>query len=321
MRFFQFKMLRCLLRVVCLVVLVHLPGLSWANAGVPAPVEMMNDTTLIECGGSSDYPTWIDNKLLPIALMFIGDSIVVTPEVILDFSFENPCNDTVQHLIEVFDDNDNLLFSENAVLIVQDITPPLIQNSLSDTLYLTCTDTLPDASSVTVSDNCFVENIDFFESSFSGGNCPVTDTIRRVWDVVDSCGNRSLYQHTIIFSDTQLPTFTFLPPAVDTVTCMAEAHPDFTGYPTGTDVCDPDLDINFLDQVTNLSLLGSCEHQKKIDRIWFLVDDCSNTNTYFQTRINIILWLVVIYVQSWIKQEYLMRSQRLSGKRMQVMKG
>lgn len=248
----------------------------------PTPL-MMPDTTREACGTTETYNRWIDNERFELALAYPDDSLVVTPPVFNNFSFPTPCNDTVSHLLEVFDEDDNLLFSKTAVLIVRDTSPPTFSSPFPDTIYLSCNDTIPAPSTVTISDNCQLGGTTYFQRRFSGGSCPVTDTLNRTWEAEDICGNQSSYRQVIIIADMDRPVFTSLPPLVDTVTCTADAHPDFTGYPTAFDTCDAEPTIEYLDQVQNNADDPACDHQKRITRVWLISDDCSNTNTYVQT--------------------------------------
>lgn len=240
------------------------------------------DTTRVDCGTSAAYSLWIDSKQLEI-ITAQGGNLQVTPPVMTNFTFNTPCNDTVTHLLEVFDNMNNLQYAEQATLIVLDDEAPVFTSSLPDTVYLSCNDAIPDSSTVSRSDNCGIDQFIYLEQSSSGGNCPVTDTIRRQFTAIDACGNRADYQQTIIIRDDQRPVFQFLPPSSDTVSCLQDAHPDFTGYPTATDNCDTDVSINYLDQIQNESQIPGCQHQQRIIRIWTARDDCSNTNTYVQT--------------------------------------
>ncbi|MEM6377618.1 MAG: HYR domain-containing protein, partial [Bacteroidota bacterium] len=243
----------------------------------------VNDTTRIDCGTTADYNLWIDNKQLALAFQFPGSRLEATPPITTNFTFDTPCNDTVTHLLELFDGTNTLLYSEQAVLIVKDDEAPVFMSSLPDTIFLSCNDVIPDSSTVLRSDNCQIDQFMYTEESNAPGNCPVADTIRRNWTAVDLCGNQASYQQTIIINDDQRPVFLDLPPLNDTVGCLADAHPDFTGYPVAEDNCDTDVEINFSDQLTNESQLTGCQNQQRIIRIWTIRDDCSNTNTYVQT--------------------------------------
>ena len=263
-----------------LVVIAFLAVSPVSSLAQPATVL---DTTRVDCGIPSAYNSWIDNKQFGLISAYPGSSLQVTPPPITNFTFDNPCNDTVSHLLEVFDNMSNLLYAEQATLIAIDDEAPVFSSSLSDTIYLSCNDAIPDSSTVSRSDNCGIDQFTYLETSSAGGNCPVTDTIRRQFTAVDLCGNQSSYQQTIIIRDDQRPVFQFLPPLNDTVTCLQDAHPDFTGYPTATDNCDTEVRINYFDQLQNESTLPGCTHQQRIIRIWTVQDDCSNTNTYVQT--------------------------------------
>lgn len=262
----------------CFFIIAFLGG-----SPLPSMAQTIFDTTRVDCGVPSAYNSWIDNKQFGLINTYPGSSLQVTPPVMTNFTFDTPCNDTVSHLLEVYDNLNNLVYSEMATLIVLDDEAPIFTSSLPDTIYLSCNDAIPDSSTVSRSDNCGIDQFTYLEQSSSGGNCPVTDTIRRQFMATDACGNQSSYQQTIIIRDDQRPVFQFLPPLNDTVTCLQDAHPDFTGYPTATDNCDTDVSINYIDQIQNESTIPGCTHRQRIVRIWTVRDDCSNTNTYVQT--------------------------------------
>lgn len=248
-----------------------------------AQPDTVYDTTRVDCATNQTYQFWIDNKEFELINNYPDTRLEITPPKMPNFTFADPCNDTVTHLLEVFDSMNNLQYAEQATLIVLDDEAPVFTSTLPDTIYLSCTDVVPDSSSVSRSDNCGIDQFTYFEQRNSGGNCPVTDTIRRSYSAIDACGNQALYQQTIIIGDDQRPVFQFLPPLNDTVTCLQQAHPDFTGYPTATDNCDSEVSIDYFDQFQNESQLPGCQHQQRIVRIWTARDDCSNTNTYVQT--------------------------------------
>lgn len=280
MRKNPFKLMKYLLKLSSILGILLLWCMPVSILAQPMTV---NDTTRVDCGTTAAYNLWIDNKQLALSFQFLGSRLEATPPITTNFSFDTPCNDTVTHLLELFDGTNTLLYSEQAVLIVLDEEAPIFTSSLADTVYLSCEDVIPDSSSVTRSDNCQIDQFTYLEQSSSVGNCPVADTIRRNWTAVDLCGNQASYQQTIIISDDQRPVFLDLPPLNDTVGCLADAHPDFTGYPRAEDNCDTDVQIEFFDQLSNESQLPGCQHQQRIVRIWTIRDDCSNTNTYVQT--------------------------------------
>ena len=101
--------------------------------------------------------------------------------------------------------------------------------------------------------------------------CP--QTIRRVWTMVDDCGNTAVHTQVIAVIDSTPPTFD--PPRDVVLECGEPIDPGATGAPSNlVDVCGS-ATSGFHDVVS-----PGCT--QTIRRVWTMVDDCGNTAVHTQ---------------------------------------
>jgi len=167
-------------------------------------------------------------------------------------------------------DNGGLWAQCQATVTVVDDVPPEVDCN-TDPLRLACDEPTDPAytGQATVSDNCdpdpTLEYHDTKVTHLPGG--PLLRTILRVWRGTDLYGNVGECVQPILIYDWQPPYFTFCPDDV-TVSCEESTDPMHTGQATGADICNPDPDLWYTDELVP----GQCPHEYLIQRTWHLND-------------------------------------------------
>ena len=163
------------------------------------------------------------------------------------------------------------------MIIVVDGTGPLVADA-NDTLIM-CVEMLADIdifmtvqdivdAGGNASDNCGIEFINLADTLMLG------DTIRRIYEVIDSTGNTSTLIQNIIIDDTTPPTFDA--PADITIECDDDANDlTITGTVDSTLFADNCMDIDTLIYIDIVDA-GVCPFVAEISRIWILTDDSGN---------------------------------------------
>ena len=158
-----------------------------------------------------------------------------------------------------------------------DTTNPTFVEALPADASVEC-DNVPDADTLTATDNCGTATVTFDEVN-NAGNCPGEYELVRTWTATDECGNETSHTQTITVVDNTAPTFTV--PADITIECDIDSNDlNITGDVTDeADNCSVDLEATFTDSVVD----GNCANEAVITRTWSLTDDCDNTITHVQT--------------------------------------
>ncbi len=125
-----------------------------------------------------------------------------------------------------------------------------------------------------ISDNCAIDQSSFQLISETTNNLTCPETITRVFQIADECGNTSNCSQQIIINDTMKPTLSSMPADV-TVDCMA--IPDLPTI-TATDNCDSDVPVSFTEKANTVA--DGCG---MIVREWSATDECGNNTTHTQT--------------------------------------
>jgi len=164
--------------------------------------------------------------------------------------------------------------SQSQVVTVVDTTPPVLSGVPDDASYQ-CRADVPDAPTVTASDNCGDATVSLEENeSNPGSDCQ--NTITRTWTATDACGNTSSMTQTIQVDDTTPPEIS-CPPDVeissDPDSCLALVD---AGMAVATDNC------------TVESLVSDHDGQSMFPVgdtmiVWTATDACGNTATCTQT--------------------------------------
>jgi gliding motility-associated-like protein len=146
---------------------------------------------------------------------------------------------------------------------------------------INCEDT-PIAAMVTVTDNCDADPELTLTEITIAGDCPFSDTLRRTWIAVDTCGNSAMAMQDIIQEDMSAPTFVmgFEMPQDTLINCEENRDTSVLGNITMADVednCDMNLTIAFSET------LSITECDSLYERTWEISDACGNMLTHVQT--------------------------------------
>jgi hypothetical protein len=184
------------------------------------------------------------------------------------------CTDTIIRTYNVADDAGNSI-DVSQVIIVNDTVAPTASNPA--TLFVVCLDDVPTGAGATAwvideADNCSVPTVTLISDvSSNGTGC--NDTITRVFEVADACGNAITVTQLIVINDD-------VNPVVD-----APALADVVGYcdltpatPTATDNCSGSIN-GVPDVAFPINTLGTTVVT------WTYTDDCGNTTTQTQNVI------------------------------------
>ncbi|RMG80315.1 MAG: hypothetical protein D6714_14875, partial [Bacteroidetes bacterium] len=99
--------------------------------------------------------------------------------------------------------------------------------------------------------------------------------IDRKWTATDDCGNIGECHQIITVTDLTAPAVTC--PDDLTLECGSSTDPAQTGLPTGSDICDANLDFTYTDDTTS----NNCP--LVISRTWTATDNCGNATSCTQT--------------------------------------
>jgi predicted nucleic acid-binding Zn ribbon protein len=177
------------------------------------------------------------------------------------------CNQTITRTWTATDDCGNTIVGYQIITISDDTDPELV--GVPDDLTVDCDD-IPDAATVTATDNCDDDVDVTFTEEITTSLCNYL--IIRTWTATDDCGNEVIDSQVITVVDEEAPVFTN-PPADITVDCAD--IPVVTDCPA-TDNCDDDLQFQFIE------LIGAGDCEFEIKRIWTAEDDCGNLATIEQ---------------------------------------
>ncbi len=159
-------------------------------------------------------------------------------------------------------------------ITIEDTTAPVFDGTLPADVTVEC-DNIPDASTVTATDNCGDATI-AFEETITDGACSGDFIITRTWTATDACDNEVSHTQIITVQDTTAPTFNETLPGDVTVECDSIPEGDASTL-TATDNCS-DAVVTFEEVITE----GACDGEYTIERTWTAVDDCGNDTIHIQ---------------------------------------
>ncbi len=164
------------------------------------------------------------------------------------------------------DDCGNTTVYKITVKIV-DTKPPVITNCPAD-FTIQCDQTLPDATGITVTDNCDANvDVTYTENTIQG-SCPQAKIVVRTYTATDDCGNTAKCTQKITVLDTQAPIIIGVPADV-TIQCDQPVP----GYNVkAADNCDPNVILVFKQD----SIPGPCKQSYTLIRTWSATDACGN---------------------------------------------
>ena len=175
------------------------------------------------------------------------------------------------------DDCGNITTRVQVIEVNDDQLPVLIGLPADALVNVECADDVPDAPTVTASDNCADPiDVDFTETEEPGA-CHNQYTIVRKWTAQDDCGNATSFVQTIIISDTEAPEL-----AVKPLDQQYECIEEVPAAPvnSATDNCAVDF-IDFSESTDPGPV--SCPNSVIITRKWVAYDLCGNSTEHVQT--------------------------------------
>ncbi len=164
-------------------------------------------------------------------------------------------------------DASNNTTTATQVITVQDTKAPVLSAAPED-VTVEC-DAVPEAATLTATDNCDAEPVVTYGEVRKDGDCPNSYTLTRTWTAVDACGNTSSKTQVITVQDKTAPILSAAP--VD-VTVECDAVP-VAAVLTATDNCSTPT-VTY----TETRADGSCPNSYTLTRTWTATDACGNTS-------------------------------------------
>ncbi|NMH89900.1 gliding motility-associated C-terminal domain-containing protein, partial [Flavivirga algicola] len=173
-------------------------------------------------------------------------------------------------------DECGLTTTHTQIITVQDTTPPTFEGTLPATTATVECDAIPDAETLTATDNCGDATVTV-EDVKTNGNCPNNYIIMRTWTATDECGLTATHTQVITVEDTTAPVPTTTFEATLNVSCT-----DIPDAPelTFSDNCSTNIIVVFNE--TN-SFDENVFADYEIVRTWTVRDECDNEEVYTQT--------------------------------------
>jgi large repetitive protein len=167
------------------------------------------------------------------------------------------------------------------IIIVQDVTPPVIQCPTDRTIA--CNESTDPNVNTALGKAIAIDNCDpapsvtYIDTKTQFGPCLRDTIITRTWTALDNCNNLALCIQTITKKDTQGPVVVC--PADTVINCNTSIAPVYLGFATATDNCGTvTMPIHNDDVVP-----GNCPQESVIIRTWTSEDDCGNIGICEQT--------------------------------------
>ena len=169
--------------------------------------------------------------------------------------------------------------SHTQVITVEDTVAPTVNEALPADATVSC-DNVPDAETLTASDNCDASVTVNFSEVITGqdDSCPSEYTISQTWSVSDCAGNETTHTQVITVEDTTAPTFNEALSSDVTVSC--DGVPDAVTL-TATDNCDASVTVNIQQKCSPVKMIA-CPSEYTISRTWIVSDCAGNETTHTQ---------------------------------------
>lgn len=240
----------------------------------PPTIEALNTIELQGCNTPIPNPD--------ISLIQAEDNCSNVQIEFIKDSLDQNNSDCIEQIIRIYKATDQCENSDTIHQTIRrkaDLIPPVI--TCTSTISLSCgQSTHPDQTGYPqVSDNCDNEITNLsYSDEIQEGSCSETYTVIRTWEAVDSCGNIDSCRQILDVVDTTPPNITC--PASTTVFCGESTHPDQTGYPSVSDNCNAEIDVNYRnDTIIDVT----CQYTYIIERTWIATDPCGNIDSCVQT--------------------------------------
>ncbi|MEL6719063.1 MAG: HYR domain-containing protein, partial [Bacteroidota bacterium] len=220
------------------------------------------------------YLTWARQERINILASAFDDCGVAD----VRFSPEqlDTCNQvTVTFTLEDFCGNTT---DVTAKYSLADLNAPVFDNFPED-LELGCSQTVPDAPTVTATDECSgVRDIEYFEDFVEiedGDDCDNFQIVR-IWTAIDNCGNSMIDTQIIQLIDTLAPDFN-VPFDV-----ALECDEDINDLNVTGDITNLSDDCDLMPSITRKDTTVEVNGRNELHRIWIAIDACGNANSQIQ---------------------------------------
>ncbi len=264
------------------LVLVFFSSLSFAHSNTSTLstsctlsnfVEALPQDTTVECSN-------IPNPAVLTAVDSCGNNVnVVFKETNND---DGSCADyTIVREWSACGPSGNVIKHIQTITVRDTVAPYFIQDLPTD-LTLQCTDTVPDAVTLTAADACDPSVcIVRFEEEISGQDdgCNSNYVITRTWKVNDCAGNENVHVQTVSIEDNEAPDFQQDLPESYTLDCTADI-PDAETL-TARDSCDSSVCAVNFNEIT-IGKDDGCDAEYQLKRIWKTTDCAGNENQHIQ---------------------------------------
>lgn len=173
----------------------------------------------------------------------------------------------------VTDSEGNQTSCVQIITVIDNIAPTFVETLPVDSLTVEC-NAVPDAETLTATDNCGEATVTFTED-ITNGSCDNNYIIERTWTATDAYDLTTIFTQIITVQDTTAPTFIGeLPNNILVVECDAIPTPETL---TAEDTCGT-ATVTSEDIIT----LGNCPSNYTISRVWTAEDECENKTLYTQ---------------------------------------
>ncbi|MCC1485613.1 PKD domain-containing protein, partial [Winogradskyella immobilis] len=172
--------------------------------------------------------------------------------------------------------NTSNIICEQLITVIDNM-PPTFNEALPANETVEC-DAIPDAVTLTVTDNCNPNVEVIFNEERTDGSCPNNFTLVRTWTANDGAnggGNEITHTQTITVQDTTAPVAPSAP-ANETYQCIDDVPAP--GDLTAVDNCLGDITVTGVDSTDNSNPCNII-----ITRTWTFTDNCTNTSSVSQT--------------------------------------
>ncbi|MEP4910619.1 MAG: HYR domain-containing protein, partial [Algibacter sp.] len=221
----------------------------------------------------SDVTVSVDTNTCGATNVSLGDldvedctSVTVTNNAPTTFEIGNT---TV--IWTVIDAAGNETTCEQIVTVIDNISPEFVETlPVDDTVEC---DSIPDAETLTATDNCGTVNVTYEEVK-TDGSCESNYTLERTWTATDSSNLSTVYTQTITVTDTTAPEFEGSLPSDVTVEC--DNIPDAETL-TATDNCN-----TATVEVADVKIDGVCDSSYIIERTYTATDACGLQTVHTQ---------------------------------------